>query len=96
MSKKLTELLKIQNELIASLRRQLEEAAKLPAKLEVQNAIMYNALQFYADKDNWGNRDMSNCKQEICAEDLQEFRPNRKALYIGGLLAREALKVVKK
>jgi hypothetical protein len=59
-------------------------------ELESQLKIAKEALGFYADKANWQSDD-SNFSDFINSIDLQEFRPNKKAQYIGGKLARETL-----
>lgn len=54
-------------------------------------SVMREALEYYADKNNWALLEHnSNMRSEISADDLQEFRP-KKAEYCGGKLARTSL-----
>ncbi len=63
--------------------------------LHAENERMRKALEWYANKENWALReDGSNFRSEIDPDDLQEFRPNRKAEYCGGKRAREALQPI--
>jgi hypothetical protein len=50
-----------------------------------------DALKFYADKLSWHD-DGSNFIDIINSEDTQEFRPERKSVYIGGRRARSYFK----
>lgn len=71
---------------------QLEvQLAQRIAKLEAALKDAREALGFYADKLSWNAPDDSNFMGSIADIDLQEFRPNRKALLVGGKRAREAL-----
>lgn len=70
--------------------------ASYAKELEAKLAVAVEALEFYADRNSWALlEDSSNFRSEIDHDDLQEFRPNRKAEYCGGLKARAALEQLK-
>lgn len=70
--------------------------------LQLQNKIMREALEFYADIDSWTDNDLNGCGPSICGDSLDgkdydlmigEERFS-KHITVGGKRAREALKKI--
>lgn len=78
----------------------LEASNKKIAELEEKLAIAIEALEFYADGDNWGHIDPYKNdyriidKTDIGKGDFQ-ISENVDDNYVGGLKAREALEEIK-
>lgn len=82
-----------ENKLLNDIIEDLEDTVKDFEKLEKENAMMKEALEFYADKDTWQSVYVGyGDKSQIKGLDLEDLSSSDRPDEYGGKLARQTLK----